>query len=297
MTRSGTTLLDLLLGQVQGFVSGGELQKVWERGVIDDVLCSCGTPFSRCEFWRQVGDGAFGGWDRIDAERLGYLRRELQRHRNIPLLVAPRRPRAFQRDVGEYTDALLRLYRGIELASRGDVIVDSSKDPPHVFLLREVPGFELRMIHLVRDPRGVVWSWQKHVVRPEVTNRTAYMPRMGAGKAALLWLDHNALCHALEWLGLPRLSVRYETLVRSPGDELARVIRFADKEPGELPFLQDGKALLNGHHMLSGNPMRVGAQTVSLQVDDQWRDRLDPATVRMVSTVTWPLRRAYGYRE
>ena len=33
--RSGSTLLDNLLGQIPGFFSAGELRYVWERGLID----------------------------------------------------------------------------------------------------------------------------------------------------------------------------------------------------------------------------------------------------------------------
>ena len=53
--RSGSTLLDRLLGSTPGVHSGGELAAIWTHGLVDDRLCSCGAPFSGCPFWRAVG--------------------------------------------------------------------------------------------------------------------------------------------------------------------------------------------------------------------------------------------------
>ena len=60
--RSGTTILERVLGELPGVCSAGELVHLWQRGVLDDELCGCGEPFSRCGFWTEVGRRAFGGW-------------------------------------------------------------------------------------------------------------------------------------------------------------------------------------------------------------------------------------------
>ena len=39
--RSGSTLLDNVLGQVDGFASCGEISYLWDRGLEQDRLCSC----------------------------------------------------------------------------------------------------------------------------------------------------------------------------------------------------------------------------------------------------------------
>src|SRR4051812_48764894 len=68
--RSGTTLLDRMLGQVPGVWSTGELARVWDNGLRDNELCGCGEPFWECAFWREVGDAAFGGWHQVDVEHV-----------------------------------------------------------------------------------------------------------------------------------------------------------------------------------------------------------------------------------
>ena len=53
-SRSGSTLLDRLLGEMDGFVTVGELRCLWIRGLIDDQLCGCGAAFQSCEHWRGI---------------------------------------------------------------------------------------------------------------------------------------------------------------------------------------------------------------------------------------------------
>src|SRR2546430_13569347 len=73
--RSGTTLLERLLGELPGACALGEVVHLWQRDVIDNERCACGRPFSACEFWRAVGERAFdgGGWSTVDASRLVQL--------------------------------------------------------------------------------------------------------------------------------------------------------------------------------------------------------------------------------
>ena len=61
--RSGSTLLERLLGEMPGACPAGEVVHMWLRSVRDDERCGCGQAFSACPFWQQVGRAAFGGWD------------------------------------------------------------------------------------------------------------------------------------------------------------------------------------------------------------------------------------------
>ena len=84
--RSGSTLIERLIGQVPGACAVGELVHLWERGVTDDERCGCGEPFRQCPFWQQVGKAAFGGWDEVDVSRVAALRAQVDRNRFIPAL-------------------------------------------------------------------------------------------------------------------------------------------------------------------------------------------------------------------
>jgi hypothetical protein len=59
-TRSGTTLLDMLLGDTPAVFSGGKPRTIWERDYLRGQPCSNGEPIQRCEFWSEVMPKAFG---------------------------------------------------------------------------------------------------------------------------------------------------------------------------------------------------------------------------------------------
>src|SRR5947209_18950727 len=82
--RSGTTLLERILGELPSACALGEVVHLWRRGIIDNERCGCGVPFGDCEFWRGVGDAAFGGWGEVDVPRVLRLQAAVERTRYIP---------------------------------------------------------------------------------------------------------------------------------------------------------------------------------------------------------------------
>jgi hypothetical protein len=295
--RSGSTLLDRMLGELPGFVSTGEVRFIWERGLVENRLCGCGEPFHECPFWRSVGEEAFGGWNALDADDLVALDRSVNRHRYLPLLVAPRLSRSFERRLARYVEILGRLYAAINRVSGGACVVDSTKDPPFAFLLRRVPTLNLRIVHLVRDSRGVAFSWTKKVRRPEDGDIPRFMHTYHPVDMGCRWLAYNACFHLLGRLGVPRLMMRYEEIVASPRRELERAAALVGED-----IDNEGAAFLNGrhvklgvHHTISGNPMRFQRGAIELALDEEWRSRLSPVHRRMVSVFTFPLLLRYGY--
>ena len=59
--RSGSTLLDRMLGSVPRVASVGELRHIWKLGLAEDEFCGCGEPFSACPFWARVVREALPG--------------------------------------------------------------------------------------------------------------------------------------------------------------------------------------------------------------------------------------------
>jgi hypothetical protein len=57
--RSGSTLLERVLGAMPGAVNGGELNAIFSRVAAQNQRCGCGEPFSECPFWTAVGERAF----------------------------------------------------------------------------------------------------------------------------------------------------------------------------------------------------------------------------------------------
>ncbi|HYN95922.1 MAG TPA: sulfotransferase [Pilimelia sp.] len=303
--RSGTTLLERVLGEVPGVCALGEVVHLWQRDVRDDERCGCGSRFSGCDFWRAVGARAFGGWDRLDTDRVLALRDAVERTRHIPRLAGGRlrrSPRAggdpWQDQVAEYAGYYAAVYAAAADVSGAAVVVDSSKHSALAHCLRfAADGIDLRVVHVVRDARGVAYSWTKKVARPE-TDGAEEMTRYSPARSAVLWNAHNAAFGLLARTGVPVRRLRYEEFLADPRGTVRALADYAGLELADraLGFLGAAHADLATGHSAAGNPMRFTTGRVALRADDAWRAALPPADRRLVGTVCAPLMRSYGYR-
>jgi hypothetical protein len=295
--RSGSTLLDRMLGRLDDVSSVGELVHLWERGLKENHRCGCGQPFADCPFWRRVGEVAFGGWDRLDVDEVLALKGSVDRNRFVPLMVLPALSPAYRARLARYLDLLERLYGAVREVGGRPLVVDASKHASAAFLVRRMRGVDLRLVHLVRDSRGVAFSWTKRMRRAEVVAGDALMATDTPLRMSARYLGYNVLFHLLRALGVRGLLLRYESLVRDPAAELARVMTVAGRPPapGELGFVGDGWVELGPSHALAGNPMRFRSGRVPLRVDEEWRGRLRRRHRLLTLASTWPLLLRYGY--
>lgn len=295
--RSGTTLLERALATSPHAVALGEVVHLWERSLGSDEPCGCGAPFSVCPYWSAVGDHAFGGWHQLDVDRVARDRRMVDRNRWIPLLIAPRlAPKRF-RDAHRRTVSTLHdLYEGAAMVAAKDgnapVLVDSSKHPSYLFLLRAVPELDVRLLHVVRDPRGVAHSWSKRVVRPE---SGAPMERLGTLRSCGRWTSHNLLFQLATMLRVPSVRLPYRAFTSEPlsladaADHL-----FADNVPWRDELSIVGQTVALGtDHTVSGNPMRFTSGSVVVRSDEASREAMPAWSRWIVGLLTTPLRQLW----
>ena len=296
--RSGSTLIERMMGELPGFVNVGELVFIWERGVRNNERCGCGDRFSECRFWQEVGEEAFGGWNKLNADRAIELRMMVDRNRWVPqLAIGPLAPAAFREARREYlADFLEPLYTAIEAVSGASVIVDSSKHTSYAYLLRQLWSIDLRVVHVVRNAYGVAHSWMKEVPRPEMDNAED-MPKYTSSKTATLWTVHNSLLRGLRALGVPVQVARYEDLIEDPAGMVRALATFAGEPEAaaDLSFLEEGSVRLAQHHSVSGNPMRFKAGPLKLREDTAWCTALPAKDRRIVRAITSPARKRFGY--
>ena len=293
--RSGSTLLDRVLGQIPGFVSVGEVREMWKSGCIENRDCGCGRPFKECPFWNAVGIEAFGGWDNLDLDEVIQLRYGLDRAWVTPALGLPAKTPGLSRRVERYVDLLIRLYRAIHEVSGAQVVVDSSNLASHALLLRQVPGINLKIVHLIRDSRGVAYSWTKSVPRHVTAEATRYMPRYNAFASSLRWSMYNLLASSLQRFDLPERSIRYEDLMKAPVREVSALADFAGVTPPDLSFMSDESVTFGIGHTVDGNSMRFRLGEVPLRKDEEWRTKMSSTDRRTVTALTLPLLARYGY--
>jgi hypothetical protein len=292
--RSGTTLLDRMIGQVPGYFSVGEVVHLWAHGLAGE-RCGCGRAFQDCPVWSDIGRKAFGGWDSIDAKALVSLQRSVDRSRYVPGMLTPAWP-AYQRRLSEYQGFLEQLYTAISEVADGRVVVDSSKHPSVAFLLRRMPSIDLRVVLMVRSSHGVAYSWTKVVEKPEVVDRVVHMPRYRPVRSAVWWTCYNGMFQALAALGTPTVVVQYEKLVSEPEAQVRRVLGLYEDDTRPLDFFRGADEVeLRPTHTVSGNRIRFHNGPLQLHLDEEWRQRMSSRDRLVVSLAAAPLLHHFGY--
>jgi Sulfotransferase family len=293
--RSGSTLLGNVLGQAEGFVSVGELRSVWEYGLIQNKVCGCGALFDECELWRPVLDKAFGCTGGVDPREMIRLRESWTRTKHIPLMLTPPGKRLVERRLAEYLGALGRLYGAVLSTTGGRVIVDTSKFPSYGFVLGMVPSVDLYVVHLVRDPRAVAYSWLRERLHPDPEN-PEYMPRRSPAASSLRWMARNLATEAF-WRRFPEryLLVRYEDFVAEPEKTMGRVLELVREEAAALPRVEEHEVRLGVNHNVWGNPGRFRTGMVEIRPDREWISRIGHDDRRLITSLTLPLLVRYGY--
>jgi hypothetical protein len=285
--RSGSTLLDNILGQLDHFASIGEFRYVWDRGLQENHRCGCGALFRDCRFWQEVFREAFGGFDRGPMADMLAIREKYDHTRTVLL-----RSRMQSHEIECYQSSLVKLYRAVAAVSGATFVVDSSKTPSHGRILQGCRELEVYVVHLVRDSRAVAYSWQ----RKKPVSDSEYMTRFSAAHSSLLWDGMNAAAEMLR-TNSPGgyLRLQYEDLVTAPKTTLESVLHLVGANTEQSPLLHGNKVMLGPVHGFSGNPSRFGRGEVDLRPDDEWRSKLNRAHWFLVTLLTAPLLVRYGY--
>ena len=149
------------------------------------------------------------------------------------------------------------LYQSIGAVTGARVIIDSSKRPPDAALLRLVPGLDVYVVHLVRDPRAVAYSWRRTRGQPD-PNGPVRLARHGTIHSTSRWVYRNAAAEAV-MRAVPSdrvLRLRYESFVACPAQTVRSIMRFVG-EDGPGPTFSDERTIELGiNHTVSGNPSR-----------------------------------------
>ncbi|GMT42524.1 MAG: sulfotransferase family protein [bacterium] len=292
--RSGSTILDNLLGQVDGFFSAGEI-RLGGRRLAEDSYCGCGGRLTECDVWRGVLKKAFGNANRAAAGEMLHLVDMGARPHQIPQMLMSNNESLKNSRMGKCVEVIEKLYGAIADATGCEVIVDSSKYPPYAYLLGRVPMIDLYVVHLIRDSRAVAYSWirqkQKNITQ---SNDPLYRRSVNPVQSSIKWSLVNLSAELL--LGRRRyMRIRYEDIMVNPWKTMRRILDLVGKTPPAYEPLPGNRINLVTTHTISGNPKRFQTGTVELRLDDEFKSKMRPSSSRLVTALTWPLLYRYGY--
>jgi hypothetical protein len=298
--RSGTTILAAVLGEADGIVDVGELRWLWRRGILERRICGCGVPPEECPVWSRVVARVLAGEDLSlpeFAQRVDAAQRVLasRRHRlRVLHRAATGRPWRRLEEVRAVTG---RLVAAVSDVTGSRVVVDSSKRAQDAAVLTALPGVEHYVLHVVRDPGAVAFSWGRRDKQVRFAGGTRAMDTRGLMSSLNRWVE-SSLGAAVLRRYVPEerwMFLRYEDFAREPRAAVSRILAFLGEDPEGGPFVTEDTVELHVNHTVAGNPNRFKVGRVTIRLDDEWTRRMPRARRFAVQALMWPFLLRYGY--
>jgi hypothetical protein len=294
----GATLLGLLLNNHSRISALGDTNP---RRTYDQ-LCACGARVSVCPFWQEVVASLrterFSELDTL----LPLLPWPLDHHplegSQVRISNNPLANRLVGRTVAsaatycvplvwrirpgllnEYTRVWSDFYSLVRRLHGTGMVVDGMKEWRKVRVMAHAlrQHSAVRVIHLVRDPRGFVASTLRH--RPE----------RGLRETAWRWADLHGRMGALASV-VPTMAVRYEDLADNPREVMAAIFAFLGEDDEDV---LSAPKFPEKHHLM-GNAMLFSFDG-TVRVDERWRSALSGQEQRAVLGYVGAMAVKYGY--
>jgi hypothetical protein len=296
--RSGSTIIDNILNEVDGFFSVGEVRFLWER-ILQSRWCGCGRPFEECPIWSVVLHKASGVLEgsKLDVEEIVRWQRENLRVRHTwRLLRASQSLPTHHASLDSLRRVTEAVYSSVSEVTGARVIIDSSKRSSDAALLHLLPSVSAYFLHLVRDPRAVAYSRERPKMNPDRAT-PGQMDVRGPVNSALSWTGWNLTAEVVtRRYGSSRsIELRYEDFTAKPAESIRRILHLMDEDGVELPFTSERTVQLRGNHTVSGNPARFTTGPITIREDDEWLGQMSSAHKMAVTFLTLPLMLRYGY--
>lgn len=300
--RSGTTLFESILGAHSQIETVGEVH-IWPHELAQGGFQPCGSG-------QYVWDDPF--WEEMrrrvnpfkqPAPQIHHFR-EFHNHGYTlrpSQLKAIRRgtvPHDIQAKIHQYGLNNYELFKSFadlveeETGTRPDWLVDASKDPYRLTWLLRSGFFNVKVIHMVKNPPGFVYSVTKQWLKSEDPMRG--LKRLYyTSRQSLAWVIQNRLfSQVIDNLVDPsdQMLLQYEDLARAPHEHTLAACELIG-----LPFEADAvdNFRMGSPFTIAGNPMRYRSGGIVL--DEKWKTQLPASSRTLAALVTGSTRARYGY--
>lgn len=274
--RSGSTLLDMLLGRHPELANVGELHHFYNyingnyyRQTTKEDTCACERKFSECIFWNRVikhYKQEYNSDAKFAVTRFPVSKNIIQRY-VFDFLIATTNIKALQKKIErrtkfnkykEIAENRFKLYETINYVNNSSFTVDSTKKITDLKFLLAYKPEAVKVIFLTRDLRAIA---------------TSKFKRLTGSRLPVMMLQtvlfHIQLFFAVKSIPKKnRLVVKYEDLIAEPQNALKNIFLFLHINSGIEIDLQSYCET----HVLGGSPHRLTNKKLKIYIDDRWKE-------------------------
>ena len=292
---TGSTLLGSLLAEHPECASIGAAVGLIRRTDLSTYLCSCGRLFRQCEFWIDIAARTKALGHPVNIFETNFWNTHLRLSHNRvanALFVRSLRSNGLNQIRDAVVGRLPQVRRAIAemgwntwslaaavLEKTGKaVFVDTARDHQRPKYLAAHPLLELRVIHLIRDPRGNSASIMKHT-------------GVDAETAAREWRRYNVEAARVKRY-LPEeswMTLHYEDLCADPArvlDQLSDFIGVSRVSTRPTPT--------TGESHIIGNKMRLKGRS-EIREDLSWQTKLNGTELASIARIAGPASHTFGF--
>ena len=291
---SGSTLLAFMMGCHPRISTVSELAGIIPGEDADRYLCSCGEKIKICNFWGSVSTRMQKAYEDFSYDNFktryvpisDNLIDRLQFSNLRSNMLSDIRDYIYQRipTYNQYAANITK--RNVDLANiildltKKDIFFDASKNPKRIKFLAKSLRCEFKVIHLVKDGRGVFDSVKR------------YRPNISDSDAIHSWKKQNRFIErSLKYVEKQnRYLLLYRDLATNPEREMTKLFDFIGVQ--YTSKCMDFKNF--DHHIIGNTKMRLGS-TNEIYYDEKWKTNLSTDQLKLFERLAGKLNRKYGY--
>lgn len=291
--HSGSTLLDVVLGNSKDIESVGELVSAMSR--IEKEICSCKEKMTNCPYWLSILSSYKKKYSDISFKELclqSVKQGNIKRFLNTLF---------FKKKHDSLINNSFEFFNEISNESKKKYIVDSSKEHTRGLLFSRANNAHI--IHIIRRPDRILSSTYFRAVNGEHVKflRFKFQPK---NKIALFlyiltmsvsWSIGNFLAEITKLVARNKvLLIRYEDFITQPKDTLIKIQNQFKIDLSDLIYKLEQKELLFIGHNVGGNRFRF-QESFTIEPQKSTQRKLPIFFKGMTILINLPFMLYYGY--
>jgi hypothetical protein len=283
--RSGSTLLEMLIGKHTQCMTVGEFQMLPIDFRNNIQPCGCGLSISNCEFWSKIykinksiiDNGSIDKFRDLSAGKVIRIK-EI-----IDILLFRESDLKSQKKYGNENFKIFKNILKISNKDKKIKIIDSSKDPYRLKWLIQSGYFNINILHIIKSPNAFVYSMIKN-------EKSAIKKIYKTARMSVRWSLENLIIRTVSRTFAKKnryYRVQYESLAKTPQVEMEKVFNFLKIENENIT--ENGFQFKN--HAISGNFMRFKSSKIKL--DQKWIKYLGFVEKIIIYMITRPFKYLY----